>query len=141
MSIYQSIPKFKSMLGGRPVYIPAVLFHFPQQHLKAVAERLEKELPLPVGQGVCYTLRTVFEGIMLYGKHQEAEVLNLTYGCVDRALMIQDLGSEEPIKGVYLGCYFNLKQGITRDSYSDEELSELRTEWVRHIKHHLKEQA
>lgn len=28
MSIYQSIPKFKSMLGGRPVYIPAVLFHF-----------------------------------------------------------------------------------------------------------------
>lgn len=75
---------------------------------------------------------------MLY---DEYEVLNFTYDCVDRALMIQDLGSEEPIKGVYLGRYFNLKQGITRDSYSDEELSELRTEWVRHIQNHLEKQA
>lgn len=137
----QAIPKFESTLGGQPVYIPAVLFHFPQQYLKAVAERLKKELPLHTGQRVCYVLRTIFKEIMLYDEYQEYEVLNFTYDCVDRALRIQDPESEEPTQSMYLGGYFYLRQGVIQDSYSREELNKLRTEWVRHIQHHLEKQT
>lgn len=44
-------------------------------------------------------------------------------------------------KDMYLSTYFWLKQGIPLNSYSKEELMNLRNQWINHIKHHLKEQA
>lgn len=86
MSIYQSIPKFKSMLGRSSCVHPAVLFHFLKP--LEVAEQLKGINKL--SDGVCYTLRVALENSPQGSEMCEDDQIALTYGCIDRALTFQD---------------------------------------------------
>lgn len=94
-----------------------------------------------LSDGVCYTLRMALRNSPQGSEMCEDDQIALTYNCIDRALTFQDHEDGGAVRDRYLGNYFWLKQGIPFDSYSREELQDLRNQWINHIKLHLKEQA
>ena len=133
----QAIPKFEYTLSGHRVYIPAVLFHFPNPREMVV--QIEKKLTdFTSRSGVCLFLLHALEDTPSgQGMLSEDQQVKLTYSCINRALSFADHEFGGQVEDSYLENHFFLRHGISRRP----DLTDLRIQWIRHIQYHLEKQA
>ena len=136
---YQSIPKFSTTLNGRPVFIPAMLWHLPAHTLPQAIEALRTINKKSFGDfGVC----------LAASKALNADICSNSknvYSWIGPAVCYFD-HTEQRVEENWLEQYFYHRFGLRGPRctlpcdvvhYSHEQISALRLAWLAHIIAHL----
>lgn len=128
----QPIPKFSTTLNGHPVFIPAMVWHLPENTLPQAAEALRTiDEHAFDGRGVCWAADNALE---LY-----TECSLDVYNWVGAAVCYFD-HTRKQVEETWLTEYFKHRFGLRWKSvdvreahYTREQISALRLAWLRHI--------